>query len=59
MKKIPFNTLDRQFFMYQDEYEKKALDVLRSGWYILGPEVEEFEKEFSNYIGTKYCLGID
>ncbi|MGL5058181.1 MAG: DegT/DnrJ/EryC1/StrS family aminotransferase, partial [Fusobacteriaceae bacterium] len=59
MKKIPFNTLDRQFFMYQDEYEKKALDVLRSGWYILGPEVEKFEKEFSNYIGTKYCLGID
>ncbi len=59
MMKIPFNTLDRQFFMYQDEYEKKALDVLRSGWYILGPEVEEFEKEFANYIGTKYSLGID
>lgn len=59
MMKIPFNTLDRQFFMYQDEYEKKALDVLRTGWYILGPEVEEFEKEFANYIGTKYSLGID
>lgn len=57
--KIPFNTLDRQFFMYQDEYEKKALDVLRSGWYILGPEVEKFENEFANYIGTKYSLGID
>ncbi|MGL5779074.1 DegT/DnrJ/EryC1/StrS family aminotransferase [Cetobacterium sp.] len=59
MMKIPFNTLDRQFFMYQDEYEKKALDILRSGWYILGPEVEKFEKEFANYIGTKYSLGID
>lgn len=59
MMKIPFNTLDRQFFMYQDEYEKKALDILRSGWYILGPEVEEFEKEFANYIGTEYSLGID
>lgn len=59
MMKVPFNTLDRQFFMYQAEYEKKALDILRSGWYILGPEVEEFEKEFANYIGTKYSLGID
>ncbi|MGL5777567.1 DegT/DnrJ/EryC1/StrS family aminotransferase [Cetobacterium sp.] len=59
MMKIPFNTLDRQFFMYQDEYEKKALDVLRSGWYILGPEVEKFEKEFADYIGVKYALGID
>ncbi|MGL5023148.1 MAG: DegT/DnrJ/EryC1/StrS family aminotransferase [Cetobacterium sp.] len=57
--KIPFNTLDRQFFLYQDEYERKAIDILRSGWYILGPEVEKFEKEFSSYIGTKYSLGID
>ncbi|MEF9933467.1 MAG: DegT/DnrJ/EryC1/StrS family aminotransferase [Cetobacterium sp.] len=58
-KKISFNRLDRQYFMYQDEYEKKVLETLRSGWYILGPEVENFEKEFSNYIGTKYSLGID
>lgn len=57
--KIPFNTLSRQFFMYQKEYEEKALEVLRSGWYILGPEVEKFEKEFASYIGTKYSLGID
>lgn len=59
MMKIPFNTLNRQFFMYKEEYEKKALEVLRSGWYILGPEVEKFEREFAKYIGTKYALGID
>lgn len=57
--KVPFNTLDRQFFMYQEEYEKKAIEVLRSGWYILGNEVEEFEKEFAEYIGAKYSVGID
>lgn len=57
--KVPFNTLDRQFFMYQEEYEKKAIEVLRSGWYILGKEVEEFEKEFAEYIGVKYSVGID
>lgn len=57
--KVPFNTLDRQFFMYQEEYEKKALEVLRSGWYILGKEVEEFEREFAEYIGAKYSVGID
>lgn len=57
--KVPFNTLDRQFFMYQEEYEKKAIEVLRSGWYILGKEVEEFEKEFAEYIGAKYSVGID
>ena len=57
--KIPFNSLDRQFFMYQNEYEKKVLEVLRSGWYILGKEVEEFENEFSEYIGSKYSVGVD
>lgn len=44
--------------MFQDEYERKALDVLRSGWYVLGKEVSGFEEEFANYIGAKYCVGL-
>lgn len=52
------NRMDREFFKHQDEYEKKALNVLRSGWYILGNEVELFEKEFAQYIGAKYCVGL-
>lgn len=52
------NRMDREFFKHQDEYEKKALDVLRSGWYILGNEVELFEKEFAQYIGAEYCVGL-
>lgn len=31
---------------------------MESGWYILGKEVENFEKEFANYIGTKYAVGV-
>lgn len=57
--KVPFNVLDRQFFKYQAEYEQKALDVLRSGWYILGKEVQEFEKEFAEYLGVKSVVGVD
>jgi len=34
------NDLLPQFELYQKEYEAKALEVLRSGWYILGKEVE-------------------
>lgn len=52
------NRLDRGFYKYQAEYEKKALDVLRSGNYVLGQEVALFEKEFAQYIGTKYCAGL-
>ena len=55
---IPANRLDRGFYQYQDEFEAKALEVLRSGWYVLGKEVAEFEKEFAAYCGAKYCVGL-
>ena len=52
------NNLKRQYELHAQEYEKKALEVLRSGWYILGKEVEAFEKEWADYIGSKYCVGL-
>lgn len=52
------NRMDRGFEMYQDEFEKKALEVLRSGWYILGSEVRSFEEEFASYVGGNYCVGL-
>lgn len=52
------NRLDRQYFLYQAEYEAKALEVLRSGNYVLGNEVKSFENEFANYIGSNYCVGL-
>lgn len=57
MKVMP-NRMDRGFFMYQKEFEQKALEVLRSGWYVLGQEVEAFEQEFAFYTGAKYCVGL-
>ncbi|MCR4798386.1 MAG: DegT/DnrJ/EryC1/StrS family aminotransferase, partial [Lachnospiraceae bacterium] len=57
MKIMP-NRMDRGFFAYQQEFEDKALAVLRSGWYILGKEVESFEKEFAAYIGAEYAVGL-
>ena len=57
MKIMP-NRMDRGFFTYQKEFEEKALEILRSGWYVLGKEVSSFEDEFASYIGTKYCVGV-
>lgn len=57
MKIMP-NRMDRGFLRYQDEFEKKAVEVLRSGWYILGREVEQFEKEFAAYTGAAHCVGL-
>ncbi len=52
------NRLDRGFFMYQKEFEEKAVEVLRSGWYVLGNEVKEFENEFAEYTGANHCVGL-
>lgn len=52
------NNLKRQYDLYAPEYEVKALSVLRSGWYILGQEVSAFEKEWAEYIGSQYCVGL-
>lgn len=50
-------------FKKEYTYFKKPVDLaikkcLESGWYILGKEVKNFEKEFAKYIGTKYCIGV-
>lgn len=58
MEKIMPNRLDRGFYLYQEEFEQKALEVLRSGWYVLGNEVKTFEEEFGRYTGGKYCVGL-
>lgn len=58
MEKIMPNRLDRGFFQYQAEFEEKAIEVLRSGWYVLGHEVSEFENEFASYLGAKHCIGL-
>lgn len=57
-EKISPNRLDRGFYKYQKEFENKTIEVLRSGWYVLGKEVSLFEKEFADYIGAKYCVGL-
>ncbi len=57
MKIMP-NRMDYGFLQYQKEFEEKALEVLRSGWYVLGKEVETFEERFAAYTGAKYCAGV-
>ena len=58
MDKIMPNRLDRGFYQHQEEFENKALEVLRSGWYVLGNELKSFEKEFASYVGVKHCVGL-
>lgn len=55
---IQCNRLDRGFQLFQEDYENKALEVLRSGWYVLGHELSCFEQEFAEYLGARHCVGV-
>ncbi len=57
--KVEFSDLKRQYDRYASEYEEAALRALRSGWYILGKELDSFEKEFGEYLGMPYVIGVN
>lgn len=56
---VKCNVLDRQYKMFENEYNEAALNVLKSGWYVLGNEVKSFEDEFKKHVGAKYCVGLN
>lgn len=43
---------------YEAEFQQQFQQFLEKGWYILGENVKQFEKEFATYCGTKYCIGV-
>lgn len=48
------------FKPYYDEQEIEAVaEVIRSGWVGLGPKTAQFEKEFAEFCGVKYCVGLN
>jgi dTDP-3-amino-3,4,6-trideoxy-alpha-D-glucose transaminase len=55
---VPFIDLRAAHEEIGDELEKALARVLGSGWYLLGPELEEFEREFAAYCGTRHCVGV-
>ncbi|HEX2999446.1 MAG TPA: DegT/DnrJ/EryC1/StrS family aminotransferase [Armatimonadota bacterium] len=55
--KVPFLDLKDATNELSSELEAAALRVVRSGWYVLGKEVESFEAEFAAYCGARGCIG--
>jgi dTDP-4-amino-4,6-dideoxygalactose transaminase len=57
-KMIPFLDLKKVNEPYETAFQEKLKSVLSNGWYILGKEVETFEKAFAEYCQTQYCIGV-
>jgi dTDP-4-amino-4,6-dideoxygalactose transaminase len=55
---IPFLDLKKINQPYEAAFQEKLKSVLDNGWYILGKEVETFEKAFAEYCQTQYCIGV-
>jgi dTDP-4-amino-4,6-dideoxygalactose transaminase len=55
---IPFLDYKAVNAPYFEELEKAIKRVVRSGWYVLGPEVDAFEDELADYCGSKHCVGV-
>ncbi len=56
---ILFNDFKKEYVALKDEVLMSIERVLASGWFVLGEEVEKFEAEFSNYVGSGHGIAVN
>jgi len=55
---VPFLNVREVNARYADELKAAAARVIDSGWYVLGDELEAFEREFAAYCGVRHAVGV-
>ncbi len=55
---VPLNDLRRQWAPLADRLERVVTRVLRSGWFLLGPETDAFESAFAAFCGAEACAAV-
>ncbi|MDQ2719736.1 MAG: DegT/DnrJ/EryC1/StrS family aminotransferase [Bacteroidota bacterium] len=58
MRTIEYENLGKVNAPFFEEYLQEFDRTMRKGWYILGENVQQFEKEFAAYTGVKYAVGV-
>lgn len=56
--KINYTDFGKMHKPIEDELLKCYKDVFESQWFIQGKKLEQFEKDFADYCGTDYCVGV-
>jgi len=56
--KVDFANLSRQYASIKEEVDSAIKEVLQKSSFVLGPEVENFEKEFAAFCGTRFSFGV-
>lgn len=57
-ERVLFNDLQAGYAEQAQQLDAAALAVLRSGWYVLGPQVRAFEEEFAAWLGVAAAAGV-
>lgn len=57
MANIPFLSLKDVTALHGAEINEAVNRVVNGGWYLQGEENKKFEKDFSDFIGVKHCVG--
>ena len=55
---IPFLDISRSYLELKTEIDEAIGRVLNSGWYILGEEVDAFERDYAVYCEAEHCVGV-
>lgn len=55
---VPFLDPHATYLELKGEIDNAMKDVLDSGWYILGKEVDVFEKKYAAYCQSKHCVSV-
>jgi dTDP-4-amino-4,6-dideoxygalactose transaminase len=55
---IPFLDLKAPYLELKQELDEAIARVVSSGWFIGGPEVEQFEADYANYCGANHAVGV-
>lgn len=57
MSSIPFLSLKEVTELHGLEIKEAVLKVINSGWYLQGRANDHFEKNYADFIGSKFCIG--
>jgi dTDP-4-amino-4,6-dideoxygalactose transaminase len=55
---VPFLDLRAPYRELRAEIDAAVARVTSSGWYLLGAELEAFERAYADYVGARYCVGV-
>ena len=58
LETVPFNDLGRATSVFRDEIDRAVARVISSGWYVLGPEHDAWERELAEYMGVAEAVAV-